>query len=116
MRHVFWRRSATHPAQNILPLLGAHPAPSLSRRCFQTCTRRHRQVEQRKAQIHVGEGSGRAQDFILAHMWYNLAYANGNSDTRKLRQKIEDRMTPTQVEQAQRLARDWAPNSRTQDD
>ena len=37
-------------------------------------------------------------------MWYNLAYANGNSDTRGWRRQVEERMTLTQVDEAQRVA------------
>ena len=59
-------------------------------------------------------GRGITQDYVQAHMWLNLAAgrmppgllrdtAAGSRDT------IAKRMTPAQVAEAQRLAREWRP-------
>ena len=54
---------------------------------------------------------GRAvpQDYVLAHMWWNLAAAQGDKDAAKNRDIIGKRMTRTQIAEAQRLAREWKP-------
>ena len=49
---------------------------------------------------------GVVQDFVRAHMWYNLAGANGNSAAIKLRDNVAKQMTPQQIAQAQKLARE----------
>jgi TPR repeat protein len=57
---------------------------------------------------HVGQG-GRPQDFVQAHMWYNLAAAQGVKNARQLRDHVSSLMSPTQVDAAQQLAREWRP-------
>jgi hypothetical protein len=55
------------------------------------------------------DGHGVPQDFILAHMWLNLATAQGNPEAEKMRDELAERMTPSQIAEAQRLAREWKP-------
>jgi hypothetical protein len=42
-------------------------------------------------------------------MWFNLAGAAGNADAGKNRDIIAGKMTPYQIAEAQRLAREWKP-------
>ena len=51
-------------------------------------------------------GQGVIQDNVYAHMWGNLAASNGNETGGKLRDFVAKKMTPTQLETAQRLARE----------
>lgn len=53
-------------------------------------------------------GDGVPQDYVLAHMWWNLAAAQGVEDARGLRDNVAGMMTPSQIEEAQRLAREWS--------
>ncbi len=60
------------------------------------------------------KGQGVPQDFVQAHMWLNLAAAGltpGEArDTAAVnRDTVEGKMTPAQVAEAQRLAREWKP-------
>jgi TPR repeat protein len=59
---------------------------------------------------YVG-GRGVPQDFIQAHLWFNLAAASGDEMMRKggaeRREQIARAMTAVQVGEAQRLAREW---------
>jgi TPR repeat protein len=52
-------------------------------------------------------GKGVPQDFVLAHMWWSLASTRGNEDAAVGRDQIAARMAFTDVEKAQRLAREW---------
>jgi TPR repeat protein len=52
-------------------------------------------------------GKGVPQDYVLAYMWLNLAAARGNSDAAKNRAFVAANMTPTQLAEAQSLARMW---------
>ena len=55
-------------------------------------------------------GRGVPKDYVSAHMWYNLsAAANGNEEVAKLRDTTARLMTPSQVAEAQKLAREWKP-------
>ncbi len=56
-----------------------------------------------------GEGRGVLQDYVQAHMWFNLAATTGNKNAGNNRDAIANRMTPSQIEEAQRLAREWRP-------
>lgn len=51
-------------------------------------------------------GQGLVQDYVKAHSWFNLAAANGDPRAGKNRDTIANRMTPQQVAEAQKLARD----------
>ena len=56
---------------------------------------------------HLGQGIPR--DDVLAHMWVTLAAAHGIAVAVKWRDLFEKSMTPAQLAQAQRLAREWKP-------
>ena len=67
------------------------------------------------AQINLGsmyaQGQGVAQDYVRAHMWYNLAAVSGDSSAVKNRDIVAAKMTPQQIAEAQKLARECqAPN------
>ena len=54
-----------------------------------------------------GEGQGVPQDYVQALMWFNLAAAQGNEKGRENRDIAAKRMTPGEISEAQRLAREW---------
>ena len=56
-----------------------------------------------------GQGEGVPKDYVLAHMWLNLAAGKGMKEAVKVRDSLEKRMTPAQLAEAQRLAREWTP-------
>ncbi|MCP4009137.1 MAG: sel1 repeat family protein, partial [Proteobacteria bacterium] len=56
-------------------------------------------------------GEGVLQDYVQAHMWFNLAAAAGKSEARGSRSGVERKMTPLQIAEAQRLAREWRPTT-----
>ena len=51
-------------------------------------------------------GNGVIQDNVYAHMWGNLAASNGSENGGKLRDNFEKKMTPSQLEKSQDLARE----------
>ncbi len=46
-------------------------------------------------------------DMVAAHMWFNLAAAQGNSDAARYRQECAMEMSTSEVAEAQRQAREW---------
>ena len=66
-----------------------------------------------QAQHNVGsmydKGQGVAQDNVQAYMWLNLAAAQRDETARENRDIVAKRMTPEQIAEAQRLAREWKP-------
>ncbi|HEY6084386.1 MAG TPA: tetratricopeptide repeat protein [Nitrospira sp.] len=60
-----------------------------------------------KLGLMYAQGRGVPQDYIQAHMWYNLAAANGEKRAAETRDALANHMTPAQVAEAQRLAREW---------
>ena len=54
-------------------------------------------------------GQGVSQDYIEAHAWFALAAAQGDKDAVKNRDALAKRMTPAQIAEAQKLAREWHP-------
>ena len=53
-------------------------------------------------------GLGVPRDYVRAHMWFNLAASQGHKDGTKNRGIVAKRMTPAQIAEAQKLAREWA--------
>jgi TPR repeat protein len=66
-----------------------------------------------RAQYHLAdmylEGRGVPQDYVLAHMWFNLVAANGAQLGAEARDEVASKMTPAQIAEAQKLAREWKP-------
>ena len=54
-------------------------------------------------------GKGVPQDYVLAHMWLSLAAAKGYQCADKC-DALAAKMTPAQIAEAQRLAREWKPS------
>ena len=57
-------------------------------------------------------GGLRAQDYALAHMWFNLASSPAtNADLRQMavqnRDQVAAKMTPAQIAEAEQMAREW---------
>ena len=61
-------------------------------------------------------GCGALQDFVMAHFWFNLAASRGHRKARNHLEKLTNTMSPEQVAEAQRMARDWVKKSRTEID
>jgi hypothetical protein len=53
-------------------------------------------------------GHGVREDLVRAHMWYNLATANGYDLGKRWRDRLADDMSPAQIAEAQKLAREWS--------
>ncbi|MBA5866221.1 MAG: hypothetical protein GDA67_05920 [Nitrospira sp. CR1.3] len=62
-----------------------------------------------KLGLMYAQGRGVPQDFVQAHMWYNLSAAHGEKRASELRDTLAKQMTPAQLAEAQRLAREWTP-------
>ena len=63
------------------------------------------------AQYNLGvmyvHGQGVPQDHVQALKWFNLAATGGDSLSTKNRDQCRSEMTPEQVAEGQRLAREW---------
>ena len=62
--------------------------------------------------VMYDQGQGVPQDYVLAHMWWNLSGSQGITNAIKVRKMVEKKMSPSQIEKAQELARNWKPTSR----
>jgi TPR repeat protein len=67
-----------------------------------------------EAQVWLGknyrDGEGVPRNYVLAYMWYSLAAASPigiGYDAPGSRDRLAARMTPDQIAEAQRLAREW---------
>jgi TPR repeat protein len=73
-------------------------------------------VSQYNLAVMYDSGRGVLQDYVLAHKWYNLAashYATWEADVgasaARSRDRLTVRMTPAQIAEAQKMAREWEP-------
>ena len=90
---------------------------ALKRRDYATALRLIRPLAERgdaNAQYNLGvfydNGLGVPQDKVRAYMWFNLSAAQGREGAAAFRDLIARRMTPAQIAEAQRLAREGTPN------
>jgi len=58
------------------------------------------------------KGQGVPIDYVLAHMWVNLSASKGIEIAIKGRDFLEKQMSPSQIEKAQELVRNWKPSNR----
>ncbi len=67
----------------------------------------------RRAMLALGrlylKGLGAPQDYVLAHMWFNLAASRGEMEALKERDALTAKMIPAERAEAQRRAREWRP-------
>ena len=67
------------------------------------------------AQYELGgmyfRGQGVPRDYVIAYMWFSLAAAKGDKDARKMLDDLERKLTPEQIAEAQKLAREWKSTS-----
>ena len=63
------------------------------------------------AQYYLGilyvKGQGVPQDYVQAYKWFDLSAAQANNDAKKNRDEVAEHMTPEQIAEAQKLAREW---------
>ena len=52
------------------------------------------------------EGKGVNHDLVRAHMWMNLAASQGNEVAAKFRERIAEKLSQSQIIQAQKMAKD----------
>lgn len=77
-----------------------------------------------ESQFYLGmmyeSGKGVPKDLVLAHKWFNLAAAHVPSTQAQYEQRavavdmrefVEEKMTPAQIAEAQKLAREWKPKT-----
>lgn len=64
---------------------------------------------QTKLGIMYEDGHGVPQDRVQAHMWFSLAAAEGSQLAGAFRDGLTKEMTPSQIAEAHRLAREWKP-------
>ena len=53
------------------------------------------------------EGKGVPQGYVLVHMWWNISGVNGNENAINSKNILEKEMTPQQITNAKRLAKEW---------
>ena len=62
------------------------------------------------AQYNLGlmydEGKTVTQDYARAYMWFSLAASKGHKGAEEIREKVAKKMTPAQIDEAQKMARD----------
>ena len=67
----------------------------------------------RRSMLELGRlylrGLGVPQNFILAHMWFNLAAARGEFEALSEREEVAEKMTSQQLAEAQKKALEWQP-------
>ena len=75
-------------------------------RCYQLAAEQGHSKAQGNLGVMYAFGNGVIKDYVYAHMWGNIASMNGNDLGALLRDDFAEKMTSSQIEEAQRLARE----------
>ena len=74
----------------------------------------HKAAEQgdTDAQYNLGElydndSLGVTHDYVMSHMWFTIAGVSGYQDALNKRDSVAEKMSPSQIQEAQKLAREW---------
>lgn len=59
----------------------------------------------------ISEGHGTDKSLVLAHAWANIAGSRGSEEGRQLRDKLAKKLSPAEIDFAQKLAKGWQPGS-----
>ncbi|MGC2643527.1 MAG: SEL1-like repeat protein [Pseudolabrys sp.] len=93
---------------------------AVKRRDYATAVRLNRPLAEQgnaNAQYNLGtfydNGLGVPQDKVRAYMWFSMSAAQGREGAAAFRDLIARRMTPAQIAEAQKLAREWKPNTQS---
>ena len=93
---------------------------ALKKRDYATSERLNRPLAEQgnaNAQYNLGtfydNGLGVPLDKVRAYMWFSLSAAQGREGAAAFRDLIARRMTPAQIAEAQKLAREWKPNTQS---
>ncbi len=82
-------------------------------RLYQLAAEQGHAVAQCNLGVMYSSGRGVPQDYVQAHMWFNLAASRAPASERdeaiKMRNVAASNMTPAQIAEAQKLAREWKP-------
>ncbi len=85
---------------------------------FKRLAERGSAIAQKMLGVMYGKGQGVPQDYVRAHMWFDLAASHLPPGHPRRDLVIKDReavaalMTPAQIAEAQRLAREWMEKRR----
>ena len=89
---------------------------AVKRRDYATAVRLIRPLAEQgdaTAQYNLGvfydNGLGVPQDHVSAYMWFSLSASQGKEGAATFRDLIARLMTPAQIAEAQKLAREWKP-------
>jgi TPR repeat protein len=115
---ALWEKAATQgesSAEYLLGLVyftgdGATRDVLLAQSWFRKSAEQGNSPAQRSLGFCYADGTGVPRDLVQAHMWFNLAATHGDEKAAKDRESVAARMSPQQIEDAQKLARDWRPS------
>jgi TPR repeat protein len=114
---ALWQKAVAQNDTNAEAFLGAayETGNGVSKDINQAITLYRKAADQgnSRAQNSLGilyvNGLGLQKDPVQSHLWFNLAATSGLSDAIKNRDLVATKMTPAQIEAAQKLAREWKP-------
>ena len=91
-------------SKRVLPHIRADYATAL--REWKPLAEQRNAVAQKNLSVMYAFGKGVPKDYVYAHMWGNLAAANGDGLGGMLRDDYERKMTPADISAAKKLARE----------
>ena len=64
---------------------------------------------QKNLGVMYAQGKGVPQDYVEAYKWFDLPATKGDAYVAKFREFLAESMTPAEIAEAQKQAREWRP-------
>jgi len=81
-------------------------------RWYRRSANQRNDLAQRRLGLLYERGEGVPKDYVQAYMWLKLGAANGGKSGAIMRDELAVRMTSDQLAEANKLAREWKPQSK----
>lgn len=91
---------------------GVQPSDSEAVRWYSDAAEQGHALAQHDLAFMYVAGTGVAQDYVRAYMWLKVAVVNGNRLMMNHLNSVSEKMTFAQIEEAQKMAREWMKKSR----
>ena len=86
---------------------GVPQDPGEAAKLYREAAERGHAPAQNNLGIKLSTGEGVARDDVGAYMWFDIAAARGNKASAKGRDIVARKLTPAQIAEARRQAREW---------
>ena len=89
---------------------GVRKDPQMAAKWYRLSAEQGWTGSQNNLAVMYARGEGVSQDLVTAYFWFHQAFAGGDAEAGRSRDRLAQKMTATQIQEALSLIRDWKPS------